>query len=289
MLPRALARSLLVAMTVALFATGAGAAQPEQESFYLGTDGFPIGSLVGNPSGGELPNFDRGRDVEVGLFLERSTLGLAETDEARYQLWHTDAGGRTITGYPRLVIWAAPARFATGVSVGVEAFVVDCDSSGSDCEGLASGSAPLADGTGDWTETVLDFGHLDHEFRSGRHLGVKIVVDDSSEADAMLAYGFPSVRSRLTVYAAEPFAPAAPSVATVVTVDGRANTEQMRRTGTWTPPPVPDPEPRASSPGWMATTLVSSAVLVLVGAFLLGRLTRPGRHEARFVTAGFSR
>lgn len=285
---RVLARSLLVLMTLALFATGAGAASPGQESFYLGTDGFPIGSLVGNPSGGELPNFDRGRDVEVGLFLERSARGLAETDDARYQLWHTDAGGRTIAGFPRLVIWAAPARFATGVSVGIEAFLVDCNVSGNDCEGLASGAALLADGTGDWTETVVDFGHLDHEFRDGRHLGVKVVVDDSSEADAMLAYGFPSVRSRLTVYEDEPVAPA-PSEATVVTIDGRVNTEQMRRTDTWTPPPAPDPGPATSSPGWMATTLVSSAALVLLGAFLLGRLTRPGRHEARFVTAEFSR
>ena len=58
---------VLVALALVLLTPGIALA--EQENYYLGPDGVPQAQLMMNPLGGEMPNFDRGRDVEPGLLL----------------------------------------------------------------------------------------------------------------------------------------------------------------------------------------------------------------------------
>jgi len=284
MRPVTVARWAVVALALTLLAPAAGATTAEQETQYLGTDGFPRASLLPNPMGGELTNFDRGRDVEPGLFLERSALGLQETDEARFQHWQADAGGRRIVGYPVLVIWAAPSRFDATVSADFEVFLLDCNRTGSECTSIDSGEATVPSGSADWSEISVVFDAFDHDFDEGRHLGVRVVVSESSESDLMLAYGFPAHRSRLTIYADPPVVESVASVPSI-TMSAQVNTELMRREGGNPEPVSMAAVPAESSWSWLATMVLSSLALAALGVLLVRTLTRPGRHEVRFVTS----
>jgi hypothetical protein len=277
-----IAARVVVILALTLISARAGAATPDQESYYLGTDGFPHASLVANPAGGELPNFDRGRDVEPGLFLERSALGLAETDDARYQHWQAPATAGRLVGYPTLVIWAAAARFSPDGSGVFDAFLLDCNGIGSDCSELGSGTAMVPSGSETWTEATITFDPIDHRFDSGRSLGVRVVVSDSSTSDLMFAYGYPAQRSRVTIYA---HAPVAAAETTVMAMDAEANPEPMRRSIVETRAQAAAPAPDGSSWAWLVTVGLSALFLMVLGWVLVRSLTRPGRHEARFVSS----
>ncbi|MGH8915490.1 MAG: hypothetical protein ACRDZM_13360 [Acidimicrobiia bacterium] len=276
------ARGVVVALSLMLLAPVASAA--EQESFYLGTDGFPRGSLVPNPRGGEMPNFDPGRDIEPGLFLERSALGLAETEDTKYQQWQLDMGGQTIEGHPSLVIWSAPARFDPSRAGALTAYLLDCNRLGSDCRHLGTADVVIDRGSGHvWVESRLDFEPIDHTFGAGRFMGVRIVVPDGSESDMMLAYGFPHVRSRLTIFAEAP-----PPV--VDPVDGQSVSapdvgdllaEHKLIQGFDAPVQAAEVESTETPLTWIVSLVLSTAMLLVLGTFLVSRLTKPGKHERR--------
>jgi hypothetical protein len=261
----------------------AGAA--EQETYYLGAEGIPHGELLLNPRSGELPNYDKGRDVKPGLLLERSDQGLDEEDETRFQDWQVEAGGGRIAGYPSLVIWGAAARFEPGKTGSFAAFLLDCNASATDCDEIGSGEATIDSGRGDtWVEALIDFPEVDHRFEERRYLAVRIVVSADSETDMMFAYGNTSQRSRLTIYPEPPVRPAeaaaaaetvaAPPVAPVedvpVAVAPPAETELAITESSASEEPVWP---------WLVTLVLSTVALVAVGAVLMSSLTKPGRHE----------
>lgn len=255
-------------------------AAAEQESYYLGPEGVPFGTLLLNPLGGEMPNYDKGRDVEPGLLLERSELGLDEDDGAKFQHWQTEASGERLTGYPVLKIWGAADRFESGKLGVFSVFLLDCNSSGTDCEEISSGEGTIDSGRGaTWTEAVVDFPEVDHRFQDRRYLGVRIVVSARSETDLMLAYGYTEHRSRLTIYAEAPARPVETSVAPAstpvedVVVAATPPSAQAGLQG------LDSPNPATSVWPWLLTLLVSTVALVVLGAFLMSSLTRPGRHE----------
>jgi hypothetical protein len=270
---------VLLALTLVVVAPLAAVAA-EQESYYLGPDGVPFGSLLLNPLGGEMPNYDKGRDVEPGLLLERSELGLNEDDEAKFQHWQLEASGERLTGYPTLKIWGAADRFESGKLGVFSAFLLDCNSSGTDCDEISSGEATIDSGRGAaWTEAVVDFPEVDHLFEERRYLGVRLVVAAESETDLMFAYGYTEHRSRLTIYAEAPSRPVETSVAAAAAPVEDVVVEA-------TPPPaqaglegLEPPIAAASVWPWVLTLLVSTAALVALGALLMSSLTRPGRHE----------
>jgi hypothetical protein len=251
----------------------------EQESYYLGSDGVPYGELVLNPRGGEMPNYDRGRDVEPGLILERSDRGLAEDDEARFQHWQIEASGERLTGYPSLVVWAAADRFAPARRGVFDVFLLDCNASGGDCEEIGSGQGTIDSGRGAaWVETVVDIGAIDHRFAERRHLAVRIVVSEASESDLIFAYGFTAQRSRLTVYPNPPVSSVETTVPTAstpvddVAVEAESPADEVQATA--------QPPMAAVSVGpWLITLVASTIALVALGAVLMSSLTKPGRHE----------
>ena len=270
---------MLLALTLVIVAPLAAVAA-EQESFYLGPDGVPFGTLLLNPLGGEMPNYDKGRDVEPGLLLERSELGVNEDDEAKFQHWQLEASGERITGYPTLKIWGAADRFESGKLGVFSAFLLDCNSSGTDCEEIASGEATIDSGRGaTWTEAVIDFPEVDHRFDERRYLGVRIVVSPESETDLMFAYGYTAHRSRLTVYAE---APARPVETTVAAVTAPVEDVVVAVTPPRAEVGIRGLEPQTAAVSvwpWVLTLLVSTVALVALGALLMSSLTRPGRHE----------
>jgi hypothetical protein len=271
----------LIALALLMMAPSAAAA--EQETLYLGTDGFPFATLVGNPLGGELPNFDRGRDIEPGLLLEISTLGLAETDATRYQHWQVEAGGRRLTGYPTVVIWSAPAGFAADKEGWLSVYLLDCNPSGADCKELGAAQTGVARGQGSaWVESWLAFDPIDHSFAVGRYLAIRVVVPPVSESDMMIAYGYARQRSRLTLYS-EP--PDLPQTAVVVGQEPVPSShdlrEKLHRGSGSDAVQVDEADDIGPSWAWMGALTASTILLVGLGAALVSRLTRPGRHEIR--------
>ncbi len=276
------ARGAIIALTLLLFAPIARAS--EQETFYLGTDGFPHASLVANPLGGELPNFDRGRDVEPGLFLERSAAGLAETEDTKYQHWQVEASGRHLAGYPAVVLWSAPARFDAAKSAAFSVYLLDCNRAGADCTTLGTAEGRVPRGAGDtWVESWLTFESLDHRFADGRYLGVRVVVPGSSESDLMLAYGFPQQRSRLTIFSQPPVVPEPAVAEAPVTSSTGVLKEKLHRNPSMFGLPTQEVEEVEPPWAWATTLVVSTVLLVGLGALLLTQLTKPGKHEARSV------
>lgn len=269
---------VLVALVLVLLVPGVAFA--EQENYYLGPDGVPRAQLMFNPLGGEMPNYDRGRDVEPGLFLEPSSRGLQEDDPARYQHWQIDASGQLLTGFPSMVVWSAADMFQAGKTGVYTVFLLDCDSSGTDCENLGSKVATMDSGFGaSWIETTLDFPAIDHRFGDGRHLGVRIVVSSASETDMIFAYGYAAQRSRLTIHSEQP-------VRTVDTTTAPAALVAPAADFAAEPGTLPDGLPVDAAPiatssiwPWLITLVISTVSLVSVGALLMASLTKPGRHE----------
>lgn len=277
---------VLVALTWILLTPAVALA--EQENFYLGPDGVPQAQMMLNPLGGEMPNYDLGRDVEPGLLLERTTLGLAEKDATRYQQWLMDLSGERLSGYPSMVVWSAADGFEAGRHGAFTIYLLDCDRSGGDCERLASRSASVDSGSeGTWVETIVGFSELDHAFGEGRHLTVRIVVGSASDTDLMFAYGYAAHRSRLTMHSERPEPTAAMLSATSLPAPADFAAEPPTITGDAVADSgeavvvsVPEEEePTASIWPWLITLALSTAGLVAVGGALMATLTKPGRHQ----------
>jgi hypothetical protein len=272
---------VLVALTLVFLAPGVALA--EQENYYLGPDGVPRAQLMLNPLGGEMPNYDRGRDVEPGLLLQRSSRGLAEDDAARFQHWQIDASGQRLTGFPSMVVWSAADMFE-GEKHGVfTVYLLDCDDTGTLCENLGSKVTTIDTGPGaTWVETMVDFPALDHRFGEGRHLGVRIVVSSASEADLIFAYGYAAQRSRLTLHSERPVRALEGTDRPTPLTQGAADFGASVAATTTREAPVavvPAVEPGSFWP-WLTTLVISTIGLISVGGLLLASLSKPGRHEA---------
>ncbi len=272
---------VLVALLLVFLAPGVALA--EQENYYLGPDGVPRAQLMLNPLGGEMPNYDRGRDVEPGLLLQRSSRGLAEDDAARFQHWQIDASGERLSGFPSMVVWSAADMFETEKQGVFTVYLLDCDQTGTVCENIGSKAATIDTGPGGtWVETIVDFPALDHRFDEGRHLGVRIVVSSASEADLIFAYGYAAQRSRLTLYTERPVRALEGTVNPTPLTAGAADFgAPVAATAT---PEAPVAVAPAVEPGsfwpWLTTLMISTIGLIAVGGLLLASLSRPGRHEA---------
>jgi len=285
MRPRATVQAALLAvLSLGVLIPVASAA--DTETFFLGPEGVPRGSLIGTPAGGEMPNYDRGRDLEPGLLLARSETALLETDETRYQHWQAVMTGRRLAGYPTLVVWSAAAGFTPEMTGAFSIFLLDCPESAIACTELTGQEVTVgSDSSGNWVETEVALPAIDHVFADGRYLGVRIVVSEKSESDMMFAYGYPKYRSRLTLSSDAP-----PALAeTTVQTAPLASLETLERVK---PSPIVTIEIEAagdigSLTPWLATLIASTVLLVILGVVLVFTLSPHGRRErSRFGSHG---
>jgi hypothetical protein len=272
--------AVLAVLVLGVLAPAASAAGTE--TFFLGPEGMPLGSLIGTPRGGEMPNYDRGRDLEPGLLLARSDKGSLEIDETRYQLWHAEMTGRHLAGYPTLVVWSAAAGFDTTLAGVFSIYLLDCSASTVACDELASQEVTVApDPSGTWVETEVALPVIDHVFGEGRHLGVRIVVSERSETDMMFAYGYPKYRSRLTVSPDAPLA-LAEAAAPPAQLPALASVERLGRVkplSSVTVETEAEPGDIDSLTPWLATLTASTVLLVILGVVLVFTLSPHGRRE----------
>ena len=151
-----------------------------------------LGSTAASYSGA-VPNYDTNRNGDPGLTLEQTTLGLAETDLAKTQLWSFPAtpGAQNITGNFRLVLPTALKTFATTGAGRMIAGIYVCDDPPAFAACSLKDSATVDRPTG-WSgglntfvSTVFDFGAVDFLIPGNQSLAVKVVVDDAGSADGM--------------------------------------------------------------------------------------------------------
>jgi hypothetical protein len=153
----------------------------------------PVATVTSStPTDPSLDNFDPARNADVGLELAKSSLGVNETDPTKYQLWLEPSTGVTIDGSVKLTLWTAMKKFDEKKDGSITAYLVDSNASGSSVTVIASVTIARADwdrdNSGTWIEDTFDFGYVNYTLGAGRHAGVKIVVDATSQDDMWLAY-----------------------------------------------------------------------------------------------------
>jgi hypothetical protein len=280
--PRLLGAALIASVVLLAFAP---AALAETETHFLGPDGVPDAGLIGTPDGGEMPNYDLGRDLQPGILLMRSGNGIGEADPARFQQWRTGMGGRSLVGFPSLVIWAAGADFEIGATGVFTTYLLDCPETATACSELGSATTTFLTAA-DWSEMQVQLPTLDHPFPAGHDLTLRIVVSDRSETDLMFAYGYPAYRSRLMIGDEAPpqsivanVYPYVPATARLVPDISRDPTVEVATTS--------GPVSATSEGGftsWLATTALSTLALLVLGLGLMATLgpgRKRGRHNVR--------
>ena len=142
---------------------------------------------------GTVPNYDTDRNGDPGLTLEPTTLGLAETDPTKTQLWAVVAspGAQNVTGSMRLVLPTALKTFATTGKGKMIAGLYICDDPPSAAVCTLQDTATVdrpsgwSGGLNTFVSTVFDFGAVSLHIPGNQSLAVKVVVDSAGSADGM--------------------------------------------------------------------------------------------------------
>jgi signal peptidase len=142
---------------------------------------------------GAVPNYDTDRNADPGLTLEPTTLGLAETDLTKTQLWSVPGtpGAQNISGSMRLTLPTALANFATTGSGKMIAGLYVCDDPPSFGSCTLEDSATVdrpsgwSNGLNTFVSTVFDFGAVSMHIPGNKSLAVKVVVDSAGSAGSM--------------------------------------------------------------------------------------------------------
>ncbi|MEY2475039.1 MAG: hypothetical protein QOG87_354, partial [Actinomycetota bacterium] len=142
---------------------------------------------------GAVPNYDTDRNGDPGLTLDPTTLGLAETDLTKTQLWSVPGspGAQNISGSMRLTLPTALKTFATTGSGRMIAGIYVCDDPPSFASCTLEDSATVdrpsgwSGGLNTFVSTTFDFGAVNIHIPGNKSLAVKVVVDDAGSADGM--------------------------------------------------------------------------------------------------------
>ena len=144
---------------------------------------------------GALPNYDTDRNADPGLTLVPSTLGLAETDTTKYQIWNVPAspGAFNVNASVRLRLPAAVRGFNPTARGRMTAGLYVCDDPPVSCTLVKTATVDRPAGWSGtlttFTETMFDFGAVSVHVPASRGLAVKVVVDAAGSDDSMwLAY-----------------------------------------------------------------------------------------------------
>lgn len=131
------------------------------------------------PSSTVLGDFEP--DGDPGLTMLEGTGDINEPDPPRFHWWDlvmTD--DLELLGPAAVDIYAAVTGFALGEHAHVEAWLLDCDASGTTCTDIASQDLhrdPWDTGTPTFDEHRLELGHVSHAFVTGRILRLMLQSD----------------------------------------------------------------------------------------------------------------
>ena len=139
-------RVVMVAIVVALVAAPMALGQTTTTG-YLQHIGVPTSAIRDTVPTGPLQNMDSSRNSDPGLTLKKTNGGSSENDPAKYQQWGRDASALELDGPVSLTITAAMKDFKTDKAGRLDAYLMDCNPSITECIVIDSGStsaSPLA-------------------------------------------------------------------------------------------------------------------------------------------------
>ena len=138
-----------------------------------------------------LYNFDTNRDGDPGLLLVKSSNGLSETNPIKFQIWRTGvlSSPLAINGDVLVDLWASlspPNPQEIGV---ILAYLRDFDGVG--YTEIANGAVYARDwqsGSASFVERIALISNLDYTVPAGHELELRVIVDENSGQDMLLAY-----------------------------------------------------------------------------------------------------
>ena len=139
-----------------------------------------------------LPNYDQDRDADDGLLLNKTDLGLSESDATKFQEWRASSTSTiALEGDVVIEIWAAIKDYGDGKRGVLTVFLRDRNPSGPSFNEI--GNATVYDA--DWQEGALDFikttliiPGVNYTVPSGNQLVARLVVDNNSDDAMWIAY-----------------------------------------------------------------------------------------------------
>lgn len=168
--------ALIITLLVTLGLTGlTTAASAAATNLYLLADGEPTASMsLQTPGAGP----------QVSVTLEPSSLGVSETNPAKYQQWEYDMSGMTAS-VNNLTIWVMPDIANGARPIEFSVHVRDCAQS---CTDLATNSKTLP-GSQTWSQVTLPVKVGPRHFEAGHSLVVKVTVLETSADNVVFAFG----------------------------------------------------------------------------------------------------
>jgi hypothetical protein len=232
--------TLGLSLGVLLLGVSTGSAAAQTNTLYLQGDGHPKASLSpAPPVGADLPNYDPERDKAPGLSLQKTDNGALESDPAKYQLWLSQPSTLELDGPAVLTLWSAMKDFKKSKGGHVEAYVLDCTPSGTDCRVVGSGSVQRdkwGRGSSGWVVDRIELGSLSHSFPPTRSLAVKVVVAEDADDEMWFAYGAAPYRSAVSITLAAPPTTTTSTSSTTTTTTTPTTTTAPPSTTTTTSP-----------------------------------------------------
>ncbi len=151
------------------------------------------------PTGVTLYNYDQNYDADAGRILQKTPLGLSESQLQKHQVWRSGslAGDLAITGDVTIDLWGAIKDFGQDQTGIVTVYLRDYN--GSTHTEIGNGTVYAADwqdGASTWVKRSIFIPELGYTVSSGDELEVFMVVENSSGSDMWFAYdttAYPSV------------------------------------------------------------------------------------------------
>jgi CSLREA domain-containing protein len=177
-------------------------------TFYLGGDTSPpFSDLESAPPTDSVwnadNNYDPARDAQPGLVIAKDNESASQSDPTKQHTWTVAAptGGLVIAGDPvTLTLWMAMKDFETNKQGAATAYLLDLATATSTSGTLiAQATMPRKYFPSAFSEETIDFGFVTHTVAAGRHLGVKVVVNNDSADDVWFAYDATAYPSRLQI------------------------------------------------------------------------------------------
>jgi len=144
------------------------------------------------PTASTLYNYDTNRDTSAGLTLVRSSVGIAETDPRRMQVWRLAPIGvpMTFSGAAQVVLYSAIEGFAQGVQGSLTVAVRDVAPNGT-ATTVTSATLTRADwqqGNKSFVQEGILLPTFTHTFAGDHQIEIKVVVNSTAGGNMWLAF-----------------------------------------------------------------------------------------------------
>ncbi len=143
------------------------------------------------PTAAILYNYDTDFDSDAGRKLQKTPLGLSETELSKHQVWRSGAvtGDLAITGDVTIDLWAGTISFDQDKLGVVTVYLRDYD--GATHQEIGQGSVYVADwqaGSSTFVKRSIIIPEVSYTVSSGDELDVFVVVENQAAGDMWFAY-----------------------------------------------------------------------------------------------------